>query len=343
MSTAGLAEPHTVRAAVWRGAGQIAIEDWRLPPIGPTDALVRVRRCGLCGSDLHVLDGDVPEFVPPRVLGHEPLGVIEAVGGAVADYEPGDTVTWEPSLPCGSCFYCREGEDGLCEQRVPIVGAFSERTVVPERALYRLPAELPASHGVLTEPLSCALYAHDRAGVHPGDRVAVIGAGTIGLLLIMLARRAGAEQILVSDPNPRKRALAQELGADVVIDPHVERVEKATRHATGGRGVEVAFEAVGAPAAVADALAAPRPGGRVALVGLSSPSASATVPLLGLLRRDLTVHAVWMRKFTFQRAVALLSALPLGKIVSHTVALDEIAEAFALLRSGEAVKVVVEP
>jgi L-iditol 2-dehydrogenase len=332
-----------VRAAVWRGAGQIAIEDWSLPQIGPTDALVRVRRCGVCGSDLHVLDGDMAEFVPPRVLGHEPLGMIESVGEAVADFEPGDAVTWEPSLPCGSCFYCRNGEDGLCEKRVRILGAFAERTVVPARALYRLPPDLPASHGVLAEPLSCALYAHDRGEVHPGDSVAVIGAGTIGLLLVALARRAGAEQILVSDPNPRKRALAQELGADLVIDPHVEQLEEATRRVTSGRGVEVSFEAVGTPSAVADALAVPRPGGRVALVGLSSPSALATVPLLSLLRRDLTVHAVWMRKFTFQRAVELLPALPLEKIVTHTVALDEIGEAFALLRSGEAVKVVVEP
>jgi L-iditol 2-dehydrogenase len=335
--------PDTVRAAVWHGPGRMEIEPWPLPEVGSTDVLVRVQRCGVCGSDLHVLDGDLPEFVPPRVLGHEPLGVVESVGDAVADFRPGETVTWEPSLPCGACFYCHAGEDGLCERRVRILGAFAERTVVPARALYSLPPDLSASHGVLAEPLSCALYAHERGQVHPGDSVAVVGAGTIGLLLIALARRAGAGLILVSDLNPRKRALALELGADIAIDPQVEQVEEVARRVTGGRGVEVAFEAVGAPAAVADALAAPRPGGRVALVGLSGPSAAVTVPLLSLLRRDLVVHAVWMRKFTFQRAVELLPVLPLERIVTHTLPLDRIDDAFALLRSGEAVKVVVEP
>lgn len=343
VSTRAEGEVRSVRAAVWRGPGQIAVEDWVLPSVGPTDVLVRLERCGLCGSDVHIVDGDLPSFVPPRVLGHEPLGVIESVGEAVTDFQPGDPVTWEPSLPCGSCFYCREAEDGLCERRVPIVGAFAECTVVPVQALYRIPSGLPVGQGVLAEPVSCALYAHDRGEVHAGDHVAVIGAGTIGLLLVALARRAGAAHILVSDPNPRKRAIAEAIGADAVIDPRVESVADAAKRATHGRGVEVAFEAVGAPSAVVDALAAPRAGGRVALVGLSSATASATIGLQSLMVRDLTVHAVWMRKYTFQRAVELLPLLPLEQIVSHTVPLESIRDAFDLLRSGEAVKVVVEP
>ncbi len=333
----------TARAAVWRGPGRIAIEDWPLPEPSPTDAVVRVRRCGLCGSDLHIVDGDLPSLVPPRVLGHEPFGVVESVGDAVADFEPGEAVTWEPSLPCGSCFACRTGEDGLCERRVQIVGAFAERTVVPARALHRIPPDLSADRAVLAEPLSCALYAHERGEVRPGDSVAVIGAGTIGLLLVALARHAGASWILVSDPNPRKQALARAVGADVVIDPRTSSVAEVARDATAGRGVDVAFEAVGAPPAVADALLVPRAGGRVALVGLSGPSAAVTMPLLSVLQRDLTIHAVWLRKFSFQRAVALLPLLPLDGIVTHAVPLEQIGDAFALLRAGEAVKAVVEP
>ena len=332
-----------VRAAVWLGPGQLAVRDWPRPEMGPDEVLVRVSCCGVCGSDLHIVDGDVPEFVPPRVLGHEPLGVIEAAGRAVTGFGPGDEVAWEPSLPCRACFYCHEGEDGLCEQRVPILGGFAERTVVPQRALYHVPPGLPGRAAVLAEPLSCALYAHDRGRLKVGDQVAVIGAGTIGLLLVMLARRAGASLVVVSDPNPRKRELAVEVGADAAVDPDTEPAAERIRRLCGGRGADVAFEAVGTTATCLDTLAAVRSGGTAVLVGMPPPAATAPVPLFGVLRRDLTIEAVWLRRFTFQRAVALLPQLPVDRLLSHTVSLARIAEGFALLRSGKAVKVVVEP
>jgi L-iditol 2-dehydrogenase len=332
-----------VRAAVWLGPGQLAVRDWPRPEMGPDEVLVRVSCCGVCGSDLHIVDGDVPEFVPPRVLGHEPLGVIEAAGRAVTGFGPGDEVAWEPSLPCRACFYCHEGEDGLCEQRVPMLGGFAERTVVPQRALYHVPPGLPDRAGVLAEPLSCALYAHDRGRLRVGDQVAVIGAGTIGLLLVMLARRAGASLVVVSDPNPRKRELAVEVGADAAVDPDTEPAAERIRRLCGGRGADVAFEAVGTTATCLDTLAAVRSGGTAVLVGMPPPAATAPVPLFGVLRRDLTIEAVWLRRFTFQRAVALLPQLPVDRLLSHSVSLARIAEGFDLLRSGKAVKVVVEP
>ncbi len=335
--------PREVLAAVWRGDRRLEVESWPLPQMGADQALVRVQGCGVCGSDVHIVDGDLAGFVPPRVLGHEPLGVIEQVGPAVSGFRPGDHVTWEPSLPCRSCFYCREGEDGLCEQRVPIPGGFAERTVVPQRALYHVPLGLADGLGVLAEPLSCALYAHDRGQVRAGDRVAVIGAGTIGLLLTMLARRAGAAAIMVCEPSARKREIAAAVGADVVVDPGAASVLGQAGRLTGGRGVDVAFEAVGSPSTVLDTLAVLRPGGTAVLVGLAPPAASAAVPLPDLLRRDITIHAVWLRRFTFQRAVALLPELPVARLISHRVPLARIGHAFDLLRSGEAVKVVVEP
>jgi L-iditol 2-dehydrogenase len=332
-----------VQAAVWRGPGQLSVEQWPLPAMGADEVLVRVRCCGVCGSDMHIIDGDLAEFVPPRVLGHEPLGVVEATGAAVTGFSPGDEVSWEPSLPCRACYYCHEGEDGLCEQRVPILGGFAERTVVPQRALYHIPSELPDRAGVLAEPLSCALYAHDRGRIAVGDRVAVIGAGTIGLLLTMLARRAGASLVVVSDPNPRKRQLAVEVGADVAVDPYMASAAKRVRELCAGRGADVAFEAVGTAGTCLDTLAAVRPGGTAVLVGISSPTAAVPVPLFDVLRRDLTIEAVWLRRFTFQRAIALLPQLPVDRLLSHSVPLARIPDALELLRSGKAVKVVVEP
>jgi threonine dehydrogenase-like Zn-dependent dehydrogenase len=215
--------------------------------------------------------------------------------------------------------------------------------VVPQRALCHVPPGLPDRAGVLAEPLSCALYAHDRARLRVGDQVAVIGAGTIGLLLVMLARRAGASLVVVSDPNPRKRELALQVGADVAVDPGTEPAVERIRRLCRGRGAEVAFEAVGTPATCLDTLAAVRSGGTAVLVGISPPTATVPVPLFDVLRRDLTIEAVWLRRFTFQRAVALLAQLPVGRLLSHSVSLARIAEGFDLLRSGKAVKVVVEP
>jgi L-iditol 2-dehydrogenase len=331
-----------VLAAVWRGEQRLSVEPWPLPEMGAGDVLVRVDGCGVCGSDAHIVAGELPEFVPPRVLGHEPLGVVEAAGRSVSAFRPGDQVTWEPSLPCRACLPCREGEDGLCERRVQIPGAFAERTIVPERALCHVPAGLPDGIGVLAEPLSCALYAHDRGRIRVGDAVAVIGAGTMGLLLTMLARRAGARQVVVCDPVARKRELARAVGADEAVDPAVGAGD-VVRRLTGGRGADVAFEAVGSPATVLDTLGAVRPGGTAVLVGISPAAATAPVPLLDLVRRDITVEAVWLRRFTFQRGVALLAELPLEQLISHHVPLADIPLAFELLRSGEAVKIVVRP
>jgi L-iditol 2-dehydrogenase len=331
-----------VLAAVWRGGQRLAVEPWPLPEMGGGDVLVRVDGCGVCGSDAHIVAGELTEFVPPRVLGHEPLGVVEEAGPLVSAFRPGDQVTWEPSLPCRACRPCRDGEDGLCERRVPILGAFAERTIVPERALCHVPDGLPDGVGVLAEPLSCALYAHDRGRIRVGDIVAVTGAGTMGLLLTMLARRAGASQVVVCDPVARKRELARTVGADVAVNPGTGAAA-AVRARTGGRGADVAFEAAGSPDTVLDTLRAVRPGGTAVLVGISPAAAAAPVPLLDLVRRDITIEAVWLRRFTFQRAVALLAELPLEPLITHHVPLADIGLAFELLRSGAAVKVVVRP
>lgn len=329
-----------VLAAVWHGGQRLVVQPWPLPEMGEGDVLVRVEGCGVCGSDAHIVAGQLPEFVPPRVLGHEPLGVVEAAGRSVSAFRPGDQVTWEPSLPCRACWPCRQGEDGLCEQRVQIPGAFAERTVVPERALCQVPDGLPEGIGVLAEPLSCALYAHDRGRVRVGDVVAVIGAGTIGLLLTMLARRAGARRVVVCDPVAGKRDLARRVGADEAVD---SSAGEQIRRLTAGRGADVAFEAVGTAATVLDTLRAVRPGGTAVLVGISPPGTTGPVPLFDLVRRDITVEAVWLRRFTFQRAVSLLAELPLQQLISHHLPLADLPRAFELLRSGSAVKVVIRP
>jgi L-iditol 2-dehydrogenase len=334
----------STRAAVWHGDEQLRVGTWDLPPLGDEDVLVKVFACGVCGSDLHVLGGGFPGLKPPVVLGHEPAGTIAALGPGVSGFQQGEAVTWEPNVTCGRCFHCREGEDAnLCEQRVRVSGSFADHTVVPVAALHKLPDGCDMKLATLAEPLSCALYAFDRADVRLGDSVAIVGAGTIGLLLLLLARAAGASNVTISEPNQAKRRLAETLGADLAVDPTAEDLVQSAHAATGGRGFDVAFEAVGTPRAAEDTLAVVRAGGHALLVGVSKPGATASLDLLSLQRRDLTVSACWVRRHTFQRAVALLSTLPLAGLLSHEVQLDDVDEAMRLLREGEAVKVLVVP
>jgi L-iditol 2-dehydrogenase len=334
----------TTRAAVWRGDERLEVENWRLPPLGPRDVLVKVAACGVCGSDLHVLSGEFPGLQPPLVLGHEPAGTIVALGSEVRAFAVAEAVTWEPNVTCGHCFQCREGEDAnLCENRVRISGSFAEYTVVPASALHRLPDGCDLRAATLAEPLSCALYAFDRGEVLLGSSVAIVGAGSIGLLLLLLARRAGASCVTVSDPNPVKRELARRLGADLAVDPSAEGFEQPRKLLTGGCGFDVAFEAVGLPRTVEDALEIVRAGGRVVLVGASRPGDRASVDLVSLQRRDLTISACWVRKHTFQRAVSLLPHLPTDELITHEVKLEDVSEAMRMLRGGVAVKVVVVP
>jgi 2-desacetyl-2-hydroxyethyl bacteriochlorophyllide A dehydrogenase len=338
------AQAESTRAAVWHGGSRLELESWDLPELGADDVLVEISACGLCGSDLHVLDDGFPGLEPPVVLGHEPSGTVAAVGSRVDGFAAGDVVTWEPNVVCGECFQCREGEDvNLCEHKLRVSGSFADRTVVPRRALHHLPPGCSREEAIMAEPLSCALYAFERAGLRLGQSVAIIGSGTIGLLLLLLARRAGAGSILVSDPNARKRAVARQLGADEVVDPVREDLGEAGIGLTGGRGFDCAFEAVGRPRAVEDALRLCRPGGHAVLVGASQPDETAALDLVSLQRRDLTVSACWVRRYSFQRAVALLPSLPLAGLLTHEVPLHSVGEAIRLLREGEAIKVAVIP
>jgi L-iditol 2-dehydrogenase len=338
------AQPTSVRAAVWRGGSELKLEEWELPPLGGQDVLVKVTACGLCGSDLHVLDGGFPGLAPPVVLGHEPAGTVVDVGSSVDRFAPGDAVTWEPNVACGRCMQCRNGQEAnLCESRVRVSGSFATHTVVPLQALHRLPPGCDPKAAILAEPLACALYAFERGQVRLDQSIAIIGAGTIGLLLVMLARAAGARAITVSDPNEAKREMARRLGADAAVDPLVDGFDDARARLTQGRGFDVAFEAVGLPQTVEDTLRVVRPGGHAVLVGASRPTDVAKLDLTSIQRRDLTISACWLRRHTFQRAVSLLQTLPVAELVTHEVGLSDVDEAIRLLRGGSAIKVAVLP
>src|SRR5437868_5712132 len=224
--------PTSTLSAVWHGTGDLRLEERPVPALGPLDVMVDVVGCGVCATDLHLLDGSITLYAPPKVLGHEVGGVVRAVGGSVTHVVPGDAVALDTSTPCNTCFYCREAKPFMCPNRVSVAAGFSEYNVVPASVVYKLPAGVPPEMGALAEPLSCAIHAVGRGEIRPADTVAIVGAGALGLLVLAVVRLSGATHVVVSDLDAGRRDLATRLGATRTVDPAREDLLAAVREMT---------------------------------------------------------------------------------------------------------------
>lgn len=236
------------------------------------DVLIRVSAVGICGSELSGYLGTNSLRRPPLIMGHEFAGSIEELGSQVTGLQPGDRVTVNPLISCGTCPLCRSGRENLCPSRSIVgihrPGAFAHWVVVPASACHRLPAHVSDVAGTLAEPLACGLRAAELAHIGPAARVLVIGAGPIGLMSLAAARLGGATVIASSDPNPVRREVARAWGATCVIDPRAADPVQSMRDLTDGAGCDAVIDAVGAPETRRQAVQAVRPGGRVVFLGL---------------------------------------------------------------------------
>ncbi len=321
---------------------------------GPRDVIVRVKAAAICGSDVHGMDGSTGRRRPPVIMGHEAAGEIVEVGAEVRRFKAGDRVTFDSTEYCGECWHCRRGEVNLCDDRRVLGvsceeyrrdGAFAEYVVVPERILYALPEELSFVRASLTEPLAVAAHAACLSPPLPGESVAVVGAGLIGLLLIQVLRSSTAGPIFALDTDPGRRAQALKLGADFALDPAAPGALEELRSRCGGRGADRAWEAVGVTPAVATAVDCLRKGGTLTLIGNASPSV------------DLALQKVVTRQLTLRGSCAIsgeyplaLDLMALGKVdvdalISAVVPLSKGAGFFDRLYAREPglLKVVLEP
>jgi len=332
--------------ARFHGARDIRLADEETPVPGEGESLVRITAVGLCGSDLHWYDeggiGD-SRITQPIVGGHEMGGVVE--GGPL----DGVRVAVDPAIPCLRCDLCLQGHPNLCRAIVfagqdQRDGGFQRYLVWPTERLHPLPDELSDADGAMLEPLGVAVHAVDLGHVPLGASVAVIGCGPIGLLLIQVARAAGAARVVAADPLAHRRAAAAARGADEVLDPAGDDYAERLAGFTGGLGVEVAFEVAGTDPAIAAAMEAVRPGGRVVLVGIPSVETS-SFPASVARRKGLTIAMVRRMKEVYPRATALVVAglVDVRGLVSHRFPLSEADDAFTTAVAREGLKVIVEP
>jgi 2-desacetyl-2-hydroxyethyl bacteriochlorophyllide A dehydrogenase len=336
-----------MQAAVIRSPHDLALCDVPTPDPAPGEVLVEVHTCGVCGTDLHILQGEYWGDYP-RIPGHEFSGAIAALGDGVTGLRVGDRVAIDPNLPCGRCRCCRRGMVNLCEHNTAVGvtrdGGFAEYCAVPAALALLLPDELPLLAGALAEPVSCCLHGLDRARVRPGDSVVILGAGTIGLIMLQLASHAGAGRVVVVEPRASKRELALQLGAVAALDPVVlgDGLAGEVLHAAG-EAVDVAIEAAGREDTAHLALALVSSGGTVLYFGVCPPDAQVMLRPHDVFFHELTVVGSYTNPFTCSRALELLAAgaVQAQPLISHRFALAEAPAAFSLVARGETVKAVV--
>ncbi|HXJ65824.1 MAG TPA: zinc-binding dehydrogenase [Actinomycetota bacterium] len=343
-----------MRAARFTGPGlPISVEEVPDPEPGPSDVVVRVEACGICASDLHFLHGEIPlPVVPPLTLGHEPSGVVEAVGPEVPVWQPGDRV----SVAAGkACLRCRNCAAGLLEDcRAPQVmgahydGAFAELVVAPWYALAKLPEEVPFEHGAIACDAVSTPYAAllDRGALRPGERVGLWGIGGLGTHAVQIARLAGASFVAAIDPIPEARERALRLGADAAYDPS-EDVPNAIRDATRGRGLDLALDLIGKQAVIRQAMASCTRGARVVVVGQSfEPLDLGPLAFVSFLGLSILGHLGYSKRHLEQVLTLMATGrLDVSGSISDRLPLDRVQEGVDRLSSkeGAPVRLLVTP
>jgi L-iditol 2-dehydrogenase len=343
-----------MKALVLTEYNHLQIEDVPQPACKPDEVLLRVRACGICGSDIHGMDGSTGRRQPPVIMGHEAAGEIAEVGAAVTGYETGDRVTFDSTVYCGTCRYCVAGDMNLCDNRRVLGvscdefrrdGAFAEYVTVPARILYRLPDGVSYERAALVEPTSIAFHAVHRMKIHLGDTAVVVGSGMVGLLVVQALRTAGCGRLIAVDIDPRRLELAWELGADEGLNAKQVDVAAEVLRITGGRGADVAAEVVGNAATVQTAIGCLRKGGQLALVGNLSPTVE--LPLQAVVTRELSLLGSCASRGDYPACLEMIArgAIQVDPLISSTAPLDDGPDWFRRLYAGDEdlLKVVLEP
>ena len=297
---------------------QLELADMPQPQPGPNEILIRVAACGICGSDVHGFDGTSGRRIPPIVMGHEAAGLVAGVGVGVTQFKTGDRVTFDSTVYCGECVFCRRGEVNLCDRREVIGvscgdycrhGAFAEYIAVPERILYHLPNAMSFPEAAMLEAVSVALHAVRVTGEIEGQTALVIGAGMIGLLTVQAARAAGAVRVFIADIDETRLNLARTLGVDEAFNLSGEELTRKILQETGGFGADIVLEAVGRNETITTAIGCVRKGGTVTLIGNITPRVE--IHLQKVVSRQIRLQGSAASAGEYPEAIKLVAS---GKI-----------------------------
>lgn len=338
-----------MKASRFLGNKTFAVTDLPTPHAGPGELVLRNQVCGVCGTDVHIYHGEPgsADVNPPVVLGHEYSGEVVEVGKGVTGFAVGDHVTVDPNIYCGHCAYCQNGKKQLCPSMEAIGvtrdGGFAQYSRIPASQAFKLEPTVPWEAAAMAEPLACCLHGIDLAGIQVGDKVCVVGGGAIGLLMVQLAKLSGASQIVLSEPNEKRRQVGLQLGANAALDPTRPDAQEAFAQVLDG-GANVVIECVGNVPAVKSAFQFAGKGATVLLFSVPKVDATFDLPLFDVYKKELTIKGSFVNPDTHARAVALINngKVDFDPIITHRFTLDQLPEAIAMQMSDAPIKVVVE-
>jgi L-iditol 2-dehydrogenase len=343
-----------LKALIYTKPYSLEYSDFPDPVAGDDEVLIRVKSCGICGSDVHGFTGETGRRIPPLIMGHEAAGIVEALGRNVSGFKKGDKVCFDSTVYCNKCEACRAGLINRCDERqvlgvsVPAFkrhGAFAEYVAVPSWIVSKIPDELSFVHAALLEPASIGTHAANRAPISNNDTVVVIGAGTIGLFILQAARLRGAAKVIAVDINEFRLDLAKKLGAEKLINPLESDLSEVILQETEGKGANVTLEAVGYAKTFADAVSITRMGGHVVAVG--NLEKNAEFDLQQLVAREHTFTGSYASSGEFRDCIELVASgkINVEPLISDVLPLEEGPDAFDRLLKAEEnlLKIVLEP
>lgn len=325
-----------MKSAVFYGKHDLRVEESAMPKVGAEDVLIKVKACGICGTDVHIYEGDkgAAEVTPPTILGHEFSGVVAEVGANVTGVKVGDRVCIDPNCYCGKCDFCRNGIAHYCTDMIgygtTVNGGFAEYCSVDQRQVYKLGDNTTFEQGAMTEPVACCLHGIDMCNIQPGSSVVVIGGGMIGLLMLQLARLAGAARTALLEPVESKREVAKKLGADVCIDPIHEDV-KAVLAENGMTWINTVIECVGRTSTIEQAIDIVGNKGTVMMFGLTKPDDTISLKPFEVFQKEIELKASFINPYTQKRALELIDSgrLDVSSMVYEVAGLDDLADILA--------------
>jgi len=337
----------TMKAAVFEGKGKVALKKVPVPKIkGDQDVLLKVEAASICGTDCQILK--VPPghpATPGAILGHEYVGRVLETGKAVKHLKAGDRVVVDPNLTCGLCPYCRIGLPNMCQNMttlgIYIDGGFAEYNLAPAQALHKISQDLPTDLAIFAEPFSCVVNGAGKLALRPGEKVVILGAGPIGLYYTALMKLSGAGKIIVAEVNKKRAKMALKMGADIIVNPQEHALRDVVLAETG-IGADAAIDCVGCM--MTDATSVCRRGGRVLLFGMNS-TACCSCTQYDITREELTIIGTFISNHSFPAVIRLLEMgkMPLDKLITHRIKLNDIMKGIDVMRSGDAIEVIVTP
>ena len=343
-----------MKAAMYYGIGDVRYEETDVPEIGPGELLIKIGTALTCGTDVKTYKRGHPVLIKhiPSLFGHEYAGTIEEVGAGVKNFQPGMRVVATNSAPCGDCFFCKRDMPNLCAKLKDslVNGAFAEYIRVPEGVVkwntHHIADSLSFRDAALTEPLACVVHGIEEANIRLGDTAVVIGAGPIGQMLIMLAKKTGASTVIAADLAELRRNIAKKSGADIVIDPSKEDPVERIKDETSGLGADVVIEAVGIPQTWEQAVEMTRDAGTTVLFGGAASGTKFEIDTVRFHYGQLTIKGVFhLKPRHVEQALRLISVGDVNPdlIISHEMPLEKINEALEKMSKGETMKVAITP